>query len=108
MAKVSWNPDQDVVRPATNPITVTGGVENVHCVAFARTWPFIAFVADGMSTAYSVAIGKRFSGWNMSVFVPSQRHLPAGWGTSVTGSFSFARSSIDVMGTIGCENVIVR
>jgi len=26
MAKVSWNPDQDVVRPANDPITVTGGV----------------------------------------------------------------------------------
>lgn len=26
MEKVSWNPDQDVVRPADNPITVTGGV----------------------------------------------------------------------------------
>ncbi|HEY8567526.1 MAG TPA: dihydroxy-acid dehydratase [Beijerinckiaceae bacterium] len=26
MAKVSWNPDQDVVRPASNPITPTGGV----------------------------------------------------------------------------------
>ncbi|MCB1507768.1 MAG: dihydroxy-acid dehydratase, partial [Hyphomicrobiaceae bacterium] len=26
MEKVSWNPDQDVVRPANNPITVTGGV----------------------------------------------------------------------------------
>lgn len=26
MAKVSWNPDQDVVRPADNPITRTGGV----------------------------------------------------------------------------------
>lgn len=26
MAKVSWNPDQDVVRPANDPITRTGGV----------------------------------------------------------------------------------
>ncbi len=26
MAKVAWNPDQDVVRPASNPITKTGGV----------------------------------------------------------------------------------
>jgi dihydroxy-acid dehydratase len=26
MAKVNWNPDQDVVRPANNPITRTGGV----------------------------------------------------------------------------------
>ncbi|MCR9235589.1 MAG: dihydroxy-acid dehydratase [Alphaproteobacteria bacterium] len=26
MEKVSWNPDQDVVRPANDPITVTGGV----------------------------------------------------------------------------------
>src|SRR4051812_23479902 len=26
MALVSWNPDQDVVRPADNPITPTGGV----------------------------------------------------------------------------------
>jgi dihydroxy-acid dehydratase len=26
MAKVVWNPDQDVVRPATSPITPTGGV----------------------------------------------------------------------------------
>jgi dihydroxy-acid dehydratase len=26
MAKVKWNPDQDVVRPADNPITQTGGV----------------------------------------------------------------------------------
>ena len=26
MAKVKWNPDQDVVRPADNPITKTGGV----------------------------------------------------------------------------------
>ncbi|MDQ3558356.1 MAG: dihydroxy-acid dehydratase, partial [Pseudomonadota bacterium] len=26
MASVTWNPDQDVVRPADNPITVTGGV----------------------------------------------------------------------------------
>jgi dihydroxy-acid dehydratase len=26
MAKVAWNPDQDVVRPATSPITPTGGV----------------------------------------------------------------------------------
>lgn len=26
MEKVSWNDDQDVVRPASNPITVTGGV----------------------------------------------------------------------------------
>jgi dihydroxy-acid dehydratase len=26
MANVSWNPDQDVVRPADNPITPTGGV----------------------------------------------------------------------------------
>ena len=26
MAHVSWNPDQDVVRPADNPITPTGGV----------------------------------------------------------------------------------
>jgi dihydroxy-acid dehydratase len=26
MAKVNWNPDQDVVRPANDPITKTGGV----------------------------------------------------------------------------------
>ena len=26
MAQVTWNPDQDVVRPANNPITPTGGV----------------------------------------------------------------------------------
>jgi dihydroxy-acid dehydratase len=26
LAKVAWNPDQDVVRPADKPITVTGGV----------------------------------------------------------------------------------
>src|SRR6187399_752857 len=26
LAKVRWNPDQDVVRPANDPITVTGGV----------------------------------------------------------------------------------
>ena len=26
MEKVAWNPDQDVVRPANDPITVTGGV----------------------------------------------------------------------------------
>ncbi|CAO4164924.1 dihydroxy-acid dehydratase [Methylorubrum populi] len=26
LAKVAWNPDQDVVRPADQPITVTGGV----------------------------------------------------------------------------------
>ncbi len=26
LAKVAWNPDQDVVRPADRPITVTGGV----------------------------------------------------------------------------------
>jgi dihydroxy-acid dehydratase len=26
MASVQWNPDQDVVRPANNPITATGGV----------------------------------------------------------------------------------
>jgi dihydroxy-acid dehydratase len=26
MEKVAWNPDQDVVRPANNPITATGGV----------------------------------------------------------------------------------
>ncbi|HEX2724933.1 MAG TPA: dihydroxy-acid dehydratase, partial [Beijerinckiaceae bacterium] len=26
LAKVPWNPDQDVVRPATSPITPTGGV----------------------------------------------------------------------------------
>ena len=26
LAQVSWNPDQDVVRPADNPITPTGGV----------------------------------------------------------------------------------
>ena len=26
LAKVAWNPDQDVVRPANQPITVTGGV----------------------------------------------------------------------------------
>ncbi len=26
MAKVAWNPEQDVVRPANEPITVTGGV----------------------------------------------------------------------------------
>ena len=26
MAKVAWNPDQDVVRPVSNPITPTGGV----------------------------------------------------------------------------------
>jgi dihydroxy-acid dehydratase len=26
MAQVKWNPDQDVVRPASNPITPTGGV----------------------------------------------------------------------------------
>ncbi|MEQ8479061.1 MAG: dihydroxy-acid dehydratase [Hoeflea sp.] len=26
MEKVAWNPDQDVVRPADNPITATGGV----------------------------------------------------------------------------------
>ena len=26
LKSVKWNPDQDVVRPATNPLTVTGGV----------------------------------------------------------------------------------
>ena len=26
MAAVKWNPDQDVIRPASNPFTVTGGV----------------------------------------------------------------------------------
>jgi dihydroxy-acid dehydratase len=26
LAKVAWNPDQDVVRPSSNPITKTGGV----------------------------------------------------------------------------------
>jgi hypothetical protein len=70
----------------------------------------MAFVLAGISTAYSVAIGKRFSGWNISVFVPSHRHLPGGCGTRLTGrrSFSLARSSTVVIGTIGCEKVIVR
>src|SRR5262249_9014363 len=26
LAKVAWNPDQDVIRPANDPITATGGV----------------------------------------------------------------------------------
>ena len=26
LAKVRWNPDQDVVRPADNPLSPTGGV----------------------------------------------------------------------------------
>ena len=98
------------LEPGNERFIVTGGVVNVHCTGFASAAPFIAFVLTGISTAYSVAIGKRFSGANISVFVPSQRHLPAGCGTRLTGrrSFSFARSSTVVIGTIGCENDIVR
>ena len=81
-----------------------GGVEKVHRSAAARVWPPAARVPAGTSTVYSVAMGKRLSGSKMAVCAPAQRHLPGGVGVSVTGGGVRARSSCDVIATIGTEN----
>ena len=55
--------------------------------------PPAEIVPAGISTVYFVAMGKRAEpvaavacGSNASVFVPIQRHLPAGCGESLTGT----------------------
>jgi hypothetical protein len=83
-------------------------VVNVQATLVARVCPLIARIPAGISTEYSVAIGKRLSGWNRSVFAPSQRHLPGGSGVSLTaGCSASAESESAVTGTIGSLNVIV-
>src|SRR4029453_15909124 len=49
-------------------------------------------------------MGKRPSGSKTTVFVPSQRQWPPGWGVSFTGTV-VAASSCEVTATIGCEKV---
>ena len=59
--------------------------------------------------AEGAALGKRpLSGSKSSVRLPTQRHCPAGSGSSVTGTSSAARASCEVKGTIGCEKVSER
>ncbi len=59
----------------------------------------------GIVARYSLAIGKRPSGSNTSVRVPTQRHSPGGCGSSRTGTPSCASSACESSATIGCENV---
>ena len=85
-----------------------GGVVKVHVTALASVPPVADLVPAGISAVYLVAIGKRTVGSNISVFVPTQRHLPAGCGESLTGTASFARSCRLVSATIGWLNVTLR
>src|SRR5262245_64725291 len=87
---------------------VSGGVAKRHCFVAPSALPAADFVPAGISTVYSVAIGKRPFGSNNNVFVPIHRHLPAGCGESLTGGCVAARSSFEVMATIGWENVTLR
>src|SRR5205085_1688644 len=84
-----------------------GGVVNVQTKSFCKICPVADFVPAGTRAVNFVAIGKRFVVSNISVFVPSQRHLPSTAGDSSTGAY-FAASSCEVTATIGCENVSVK
>ena len=92
-----------MLRPSTG-----AGVPKVQRVAAASAPPTADRVPAGTSTRYSVAIGKRTSGSNRSVLVPTQRQRPGGCGSRRTGTPAFASSSCDVTATIGCENVTDR
>src|SRR5499426_3464818 len=87
---------------------VSGGVAKRRRFVAPSVPPRADFVPAGISTVYSVAIGKRPSGSNNNVFVPIHRHFPAGCGESLTGGCEAARSSFEVTATIGCENVTLR
>jgi len=87
---------------------VGGGVVKVHVTGAASVPPVADFVPAGISTVYFVAIGKRADGSNISVFVPTQRHLPAGIGESLTGTAFAARSAMLVSATIGWLKVTLR
>src|SRR5882672_6202868 len=89
-------------------LNVSGGVAKLHFLASPSVPPTADFVPAGISTVYSVAIGKRPSGSNNKVFVPIHRHLPAGCGESLTGGCKAARSSFEVTAAIGCENVTLK
>ena len=92
-----------------------GGVVKVQVTVLASLPPPAEVVPAGISTVYFVAMGKRAGagglrgrGSNASVFVPIQRHLPAGCGDSLTGTPCAARSARPVNATIGWLKVTFR
>ncbi len=82
-----------------------GGVRNVNVAAWARTAPVAERVPAGTVTLYSVAIGRRGSTSNNSVFVPTQRQRPPGGSGRRAAGWTFSASACDVTATIGCEKV---
>ena len=79
----------------------------VQTTSFANACPFTAFVLAGTRAVNFVAIGKRLSVSNISVFVPSHRQRPSTCGNSSTGAY-WAASSWEVTATIGWEKVTFR
>jgi len=87
--------------------TVSGGVAKVKLAPWASVPPPLARVPAGTSMRYSVAMGNRSCGWNRSVRVPIQRHVPVGVGVKRTGTVA-AASACDVTATMGWEKVTER
>ena len=87
----------------------------VQVTGLASFPPLAEVVPAETSTVYFVDMGKRAvpvasvaCGSNASVFVPIQRHLPAGCGESLTGTSCAARSASPVNATIGWLKVTLR
>jgi hypothetical protein len=89
-------------------LTVGGGVANPNFLVCLSTAPEAERVPCAISIEYSVAAGNLTSGSNISVRVPSHRHLPGGVGVSFTGTSLATVSACDVTATIGWLNVIDR
>src|SRR5690606_20923964 len=90
------------------PIARGAGVANVVRNVAASAVPVADRVPAGISSVYSVAIGRRSTGTNRSVRVSSHVHRPGGSGVSRAGGSRASVPATVVSGTIGWLNVIVR
>jgi hypothetical protein len=84
---------------------VAAGVEKRNVTASSSTPPVADVVPAGISTAYSVAIGKRLSSSTLAskerVWVPSHFQTPGSSGVILTGAASAASCSSVPSGTMG-------
>ena len=85
-----------------------GGVSKVQDSAAASVPPVALGVPAGIVARKRVAMGKRPSGSKTSVRAPIQRHSPAGWGSSRSGTSARASAACESSASIGCEKVTER
>ena len=85
-----------------------GGVSKLQDSAAVSVPPVALGVPAGIVARKRVAMGKRPSGSKTSVRAPTQRHSPAGCGSSRTGTSARASAAWESSATIGCEKVTER